>query len=365
MGDLIQTTADLAASCALAQEAGLLSLDTEFVWRSTYRAQLAIVQLGERKSCWAIDCLAGLAADALRKLVDDPGVVKILHDSRQDLMHLRHWCGASPKNVFDTQLAAAFAGFRSGIGLQTLLFEACGVGLPKTETCTDWTQRPLSDAQVRYALDDVRYLPQLRDELLSRAEALGTRAWLEEELKTLDDPARYVEFDPGEAWRRIRLGRVRLDGLGRAVLRAVVARREALAEQWNLPRGWLGDDGSLVAMAVSGSVGKLRHRLKGGRVDTVRASYAEAIEAAKSLDASEWPDDPHRHYIREVTEAAGAAMEWLVARAGELHVDQAVLASRSTVTAFVDDVGDRSNPLASGWRYEVVGRELAERFGVD
>ena len=364
MGDLIRTAAELDAACERARTDGVLSLDTEFVWMRTYRPQLGIVQMGCREACWAIDCLIGLDTTALKSLIEDESVVKILHDARQDLTHLRHWTGASPKNVFDTQLAAAFVGFPHGIGLQKLLFEAIDVGLPKTETRTDWTQRPLSDAQVRYALDDVRYLPVLRDELLRRSEEFGTRLWMLEEQVRYDDAAQYADYDPETVWQRIKTRRVRLDGRGRAVLRAVAALREELAKKWNLPRNWLGDDDSLVRMASEGRVSHLVHRLRNGQGDTIRGLYAEAVEKALATPEDDCPEDPHRHYIGEVLDAADAALDWLDGKAAELHIAPAAIANRATVTAYVDDVTDESNLLAVGWRYESVGREMAERFGV-
>ena len=365
MGDLIRTTAELGEACRRAKADGVLSLDTEFVWKRTYRPQLGIVQMGCREACWAVDCLTGLDTAELKVLIEDEDVVKILHDARQDLAHLHHWTGAVPQNVFDTQLAATFAGFPHGIGLQKLLFDAIDVGLPKTETLTDWTQRPLSDAQVKYALDDVRYLPALRDELMRRSLEFGTQLWMLEEQAGYDDVARYADHDPETVWQRIKLRRVRLDGRGRAVLKAVATLREELARKWNLPRNWLGDDESLVRMSAEGRVGHLVHRLHGGQGDTIRALYAEAVKAVLGMSEDEWPEDPRRHYIGEVLDAADAALAWLDGKAEELHVDPAVIANRATVTAYVDDVTDETNPLAVGWRYEAVGREMSERFGVE
>lgn len=365
MGSLIRTVAELEEACRCVRADSVLSLDTEFVWMRTYRPQLGIVQMGGRENCWAIDCMTGLDTSALRALIEDEEVVKILHDARQDLTHLHHWTGASPQNVFDTQLAAAFAGFPHGVGLQKLLFDSIGVGLPKTETRTDWTQRPLSDAQVKYALDDVRYLPELKDELMRRSAEFGTQLWMLEDQVRYDDAALYEDYDPESVWQRIKTRRIRLDGRGRSVLKAVAALREELAQKWNLPRNWLGDDESLVRMAVDGRVGHLVHRLRGGQGDTIRGLYAQAVRTALETPESDWPEDPHRHYIGEVRDAADAALAWIDEKAEALHVDPAAIANRATVTAFVDDVTDEANPLASGWRYETVGREMAEKFGVD
>lgn len=365
MGDLIVTTAALEAACEAARSGGYLSLDTEFVWRQTYLPQLGIVQLGAGGECRAVDCAKGLDQSPLGAAVADESIVKILHDARQDLALVKRYTGASPKNVFDTQLAAAFAGFPSGIGLQKLLFEALDIGLAKTETCTDWTRRPLSEAQIRYALDDVRHLAALREELLRRADGLGTRAWLEEEMTRYNDVALYDECVPSEMWRRVKLRRAKLDRRGFAVLRAAAELREKLAMEWNQPRTWLGTDESLVEMAERGRVGRLVHRLGGGRAAQLRALYEEAVAAALETPEDECPEDPRVHYISEVLDAAEKAVDWLEKRSAELHVDHAAIANRATITAFVDNVADESNPLACGWRWEAVGREMAERFGVD
>jgi len=356
--------AALEDACVRARDGGLLALDTEFVWMRTYRPQLGLVQLGCRRECWALDALSAVDPQPLANLVADAAVVKILHDARQDLTHIRHYAGACPRNVFDTQLAAAFAGFPSGIGLQKLLVETIGVSLPKTETLTDWTRRPLSADQVGYALDDVRYLAELREALLQRAEGLGTRAWLEEDMRRYDEPSLYDDLLPDMAWKRVKTGRQRLNGRGRAALRAVAAVREETAARWNLPRAWLGDDGSLVGMAVSGCVGRLVHRLRGPQLEAIRSAYESALRQASGVPEKECPADLRPHYIEEVRQAADAAMEWLGGRAEELHVAASVIASRAVVTAFVDDADDGANPLSAGWRQEAVGREMAERFAV-
>lgn len=363
MGDLLDDSAALAAAGAKAKAAGLLALDTEFVWTRTYWPRMGIVQLGAQGECWALDCLAPLDAAPLRALLGDGQVTKILHDARQDLTHLRHWCGAAPVNVFDTRLAAAFAGFPAGIGLQKLLSQTLGVELPKTETRTDWTARPLSAAQVRYALDDVRHLPALRDDLWRRAGELGTREWLAEDLRQYDDPALYADAAPETAWLRVKCPRGRLNRQGLAVLRAVAAAREEMARQWDVPRSWAGEDGSLVGMALTGRAGQVRHRLRGGKADMMRERYARAVAAALALPPERWPEDPFPQHPPKALAAADAALAWLAARAAELRLDPTVIASRATVTAFVAGPAP-ANPLATGWRHRVIGREMAARFAV-
>lgn len=363
MSDLIRTTAELKEACAICRADGIISLDTEFVWKSTYRPVLGIVQMGSREHCWAVDVMTALDPTPLRELIEDEEILKILHDARQDLQHLRRWTGAIPVNVFDTQLAAAFAEFPHGTGLQKLLMEAIDIGLPKTETLTDWTRRPLTSAQIAYALDDVRYLPALKDELVRRASEFGTLEWMFEEQAKYDNAELYEELRPEEAWLKIRLRRLRLDSRQRAILQSVAACREEIAQQWNVPRSWLGDDASLIDMSLKGKIGRLIHRYKGGG-ESLRALYSVAIERARGLAEEECPPDPTPHYIDEVREAADKAMKFLAEKAAEHHIDASIIANRATLTAFIDDVTDETNPLSSGWRYAVVGQEISERYEV-
>lgn len=367
---MIRTSGELRDVCARLRADGLASLDTEFVWRRTNRPQLALVQLGAADgTSWVEDCLLALDPAPLAELLEDTSTVKVLHDAHQDLDHLFHYVGARPRNVFDTQLAAAFAGLPAGLSLQKLLQETVDVGLAKTETTTDWMQRPLTDAQVAYALDDVRYLGEARAELLRRADALGTRAWLEEEMARYDEPSLYGDPDPDELWKRVKCGRVRLERRGFAILRALAACRETLAREWNLPKTWLADDGSLAEMAEAGVDDaariRFRHRLHSrGQRDTLAHAFAAAVRAAAALPESEWPENPRPRYLKEVIDAAEEALKFLRARAEALHVDPAVVASRAVLTAYVDNPDDLSSPLARGWRHENFGREIAERFNV-
>ena len=370
---LIRNTPDLKEACDALVAGGVAALDTEFVWRATYRPHLAIVQMaGADGVCRALDCQLGTDTAPFAAVVSDPSVVKILHDARQDLELIHHYTSAAPVNVFDTQLAAGFCGHPSNLGLQKLLYEVLDVGLPKTETCTDWSQRPLTDAQVRYALDDVRYLVALREALLAQCDAYGTRAWLEEDLQRYESPEMYDEMDPDEAWKRIKGSSRRLRARGLAGLRAVASVRETRAREWNLPRAWLGDDASLVDLAWRLQHGettfpnvRFRHRLKNNaQRDHLAADYAAALTEASRLPEEEWPLPVQPDYPSEVRNAADQAHDYLIARGEELHVDPALFANRAQLLAFVDDPEVPDNPLVEGWRFEMVGRTIIERFYV-
>ena len=365
---LLRNAPDLAAVCAQLRADGIAALDTEFLWMRTYRVRMGLVQLGSASGeGWALDCLTGASTAPLADLLRDASCVKILHAAQQDLEHLAAYTRATPCNVFDTALAAGFAGFPAGIGLQRLLEDALGVGLPKTETRTDWCRRPLSPQQVEYALDDVRYLAELRADLLRRAEDLGTAAWLAEDLALFDDPARYAPPDPDEVWRRVK-GVGRLDAVGRAILRAVAAVRERTAAEWNLPRNWLGDDDSLVEMAwhcpdTADDV-RLRHRLRqSSQRNEIMRRYAAAARVAAATPPADCPPSPVRNLGPEFRDLVDEAMPFVRERAGEIHVAPEILAPRASVAAFLAAPDDpAASPLASGWRRQVLGDDLVRRF---
>ena len=370
---LIRNTPDLKEACAALVAGGVAALDTEFVWRATFRPHLAIVQMaGADGVCRALDCQLGTDPSPFAAVLSDPAVVKVLHAAHQDLELLHHYASVVPVNVFDTQLAAGFCGHSANVGLQKLLYEVLDVGLPKTETCTDWSRRPLTDAQVRYALDDARYLVALRAALLAQCDAFGTREWLEEDLQKLELPEAYGEIEPEEAWKRIRNASRHLRPQGLAGLRAVAAVREVRAREWNLPRAWLGEDGSLVALAERLQRGetsfpnvRFRHRLRNNaQRDHLAADYADALAEAARLPEEAWPLPVQPDYPSEVRDAADRAHDYLVARGEELHVDPAIFANRAQLLAFVDDPETPENPLAEGWRFEAVGRTVIERFYV-
>lgn len=364
---LLRNAPDLASVCDHLRAGGVAALDTEFVWNRTYRPRMGLVQLGSAAGeGWALDCTTGASTAPLADLLRDASCVKILHAAQQDLEHLAAYAHATPLRVFDTAIAAGFAGFPAGIGLQKLLAEALGIGLPKTETLTDWCRRPLTPQQIEYALDDVRHLAALRVELLARAGRLGTAAWLAEDLARFDDPSRYAPQEPDAAWLRVK-GAGRLDAPARAILRAVAAVRERTASEWNLPRNWLGDDESLVGMALRRPANaddvRLRHRLRqpGQRI-AVAHRYAEAIQSALASPPGTWPADHARGLAPDDRDRVDRAMGFVRERAAELHVAPELLATRAAVTDFLRDPDDSGSPLATGWRRDAIANDLARRF---
>lgn len=338
--------------------AALLAVDTEFMREKTYRPELCLLQIGGADWLSCIDPLAvNLATDAawLAELWTSPDCQIVLHAARQDLEVLAPVFG-HPRNVFDTQIAAALTGMPAQIGYAELVRRLLGVELAKAHTRTDWTRRPLSAEQIDYALDDVRYLPGLRAALLSRLQELSRSDWLEEELQALDEPV--LSEPPETAWRRLK-GLHGLDPARRALAERLAAWRERRAIARNRPRGWILEDSVLRAMIQDPPRDLTALRavpdLPAGVVDRVGEELLAEIAAAglpkdlPPLPKRTRPEPEFEQAVRHLTELTKKA-------AAEQELAPEVLATRRDLESVVRKESGAA-PL-TGWRREIIGNRL-------
>ncbi|MCY3736939.1 MAG: HRDC domain-containing protein [Gemmatimonadaceae bacterium] len=366
---MIDSEQELAERLEEARRLGCTAIDVEMVWERTFYPALGVIQLGfSRQQCHLVDAVAleGRLAP-LAELLSGP-TVKVLHDALQDLTVLRMATGASPRSIFDTRIAAGFAGLAHTISLRDLLQELFGVELEKTETRTDWLRRPLSPTQIGYAEDDVRYLVEAREELLRRARAAGVEDWLQEEMAGLDDPALYEERDPREAFRRVK-GYGKLDRRQLAVLRELAVWRETAARELDRPRGQVASDKLLLLLAQRQPVEmedlreirSLRRHLR-----TRGEALLRAVRAGLDLEPGDWPSGPPRiRHGREVEMRSRAASERVRERASARGIDEGLVATRGEVRSLVREGPEKEagcNRLAGGWRWTLVGEEVAAEF---
>lgn len=245
---MITTSEELHEVIHKARSTDAVAIDTEFVWTTTYYPKLGLIQLAlSDEECYLIDPVATEDLSPLGDLLSDPRVIKIFHDAHQDLIILKDATGAIPKNIFDTRLAAGFAGMPATLSLATLVNDLLGISLPKTETRTDWLQRPLDAKQAEYAMDDVRYLRALRVLLISRIVGPEVKAWLQEELEILNDPRNYNGVKDSERYTKIR-GTRGLPPENLAILRELAAWREQTARATDRPRGHVAKDAILLEL---------------------------------------------------------------------------------------------------------------------
>ncbi len=247
---MITNQKELEALIRRARTVDAVALDTEFFWEHTYYPKLGLIQLAlSNEECFLIDPCVFSDLSSLGELLGDPTVVKIFHDAPQDLSILYQATGVMPKTIFDTRLAAGFAGISSTISLANLINELLSVNLPKTETRTNWLRRPLSQKQIEYALDDVRYLDAVRILLLSRILSPEIKGWLDEELLRYDDPNYYEPPLDENRYLKIK-GAGNLSRQSLASLQELASWREQEARKRNRPRGHIISDQALLYLAT-------------------------------------------------------------------------------------------------------------------
>lgn len=333
-----------------------IALDTEFLRERTYRAQLCLVQIASAEEAICVDPLALVTLAPLAQMLSAEGVTKIMHASRQDLEVLLPVAGLT-RPVFDTQIAASLAGLPAQVGYAEAVRRLLGIELAKGHTRTDWSRRPLSNEQVEYALDDVRFLLPLAAELQERLERLGRLQWLGEELRTLDD-ARALTIDPGDAWQRLK-GLRDLDPARVRLARVLAAWRERTAIEHNRPRGWILDDTVLrdMIMHVPRTLEQLT-RLPDMPAGLVKRRGAELLACVASAEIPE-PTPPLPPRPRpDATKAALVKKLLAISQsvAEELRLVPEVLATRRDLEQLAE--GRRDGPPLRGWRLDVLGQRL-------
>src|SRR3954447_14276496 len=361
---MAQTEVDRLADAA--RETGRLGLDTEFIAEGRYRPLLCLVQLVGGGEVGVLDPLAGpLDAGPLAELLADPAIEVVLHAGRQDVAILRREGRTTFTNVFDTQVAAGFAGFSAQAGYNGLLHDVLRIRLAKTASFTRWDARPLTDEQLRYARGDVEHLLPLADEIQRRLVEKGRLEWAREECVAIAEAT--DERDPEEVWRR--LPRVSgLDPKERAVAQALTSWRERTASAEDRPVGAILRDPTVVELAKRQPAGRRElAQIRGITPDVVRRrgdDVMAAIERGRSAEPirleesdrspTEAVDGPTialaESLVRTRAQEAGLAYELIAARA---DLSPVVVASR------------RGQPepevrTLQGWRRELVGAELLD-----
>lgn len=358
---LVTTSEQLEAAAFRLQGAGRLAIDTEFMRERTYSPQLCLVQVASDADCYLVDPLAVADLAPLFAVLADRGRPKILHAARQDLEVLLNASGGVPGPVFDTQVAAALLGLPPQVGYADLVARQLGHSIDKGQTRTDWSRRPLSDAQLAYAADDVHHLLQLQTELAAALESLGRAGWLQEDCTALEQPGLY-RTDPADAWRRLKgLGRLR--PAEQSVARALAGWREERAIAADKPRGWILSDEALYALATLSpattadleQVRALPPATLRKRGDELLALIRAARESARDLPPSPGPQRP----TPEQTRGIARLQQQVRDVATRLGIQPEVLATRRDVEGMVLGSPEQS-PLLRGWRREVIGLQLLE-----
>ena len=362
----ITKTSELKDFCDRAADEKYITIDTEFLRERTYFSKLCLVQLAipgdENENAVIVDTLVNnLDLSPLYEVFKNPNVVKVFHAARQDLEIFYLDSGIFPYPLFDTQIAAMVCGFGDQIAYETLVRQLAKQTLDKSSRFTDWSRRPLTDAQKKYALADVTHLRIIYETLSEKLLKTKRLKWVDEELKILISPKTY-DFDPKNAWRRLKTKSNSRRFLGLAA--SLAEFREVFAQKKNIPRNRVIKDDALLELASNkpktiDDLSKSRLLLREARKGEIASGLLGAIEKGLNIPDEELPEkkerldkgilnsalsDLLRVLLKSCSESSGVASK-LIASAGDLDALAA---------------GDRSISALNGWRFEVFGKSALE-----
>lgn len=361
---LITDATGLREICDRLRANGVAAVDTEFERVRTYHAQLALLQLGlDESHCWLIDPLEISDWTPLAELLADAGTVKLLHSCEEDIELLARITDCEPCSVFDTQVAAAFAGVGFSLGYSRLVSTVLDVQLEKGEQRSDWMQRPLSTAQLHYARADVAFLPALYEHLGNLLAARGFGDWCQAECDEVvrrrlrETPL----FEAGRFRHARQLTRRQL-----AAVQLIGEWRERTAIERDLPRNWVMRDDDLLAIVTSNPASVAELRQVQGLQRASRERNGEKILAllreAEQVPDAECPELQDLPPTAQTRKLVQQLMDVVRARAKELDLPPELLAPRRRVQALVN-AGYPDGPWElpaslRGWRAEAVGERL-------
>jgi ribonuclease D len=355
----ITTTSELAAACGRMAAHPFVTIDTEFLRETTYYPLLCVAQMASSDEAFVIDALApGIDLAPFYSLMADEKVMKVFHAARQDIEIVWHAAKLVPHPIFDTQVAAMVLGYGDSISYEQLVQRITGDSLDKSHRFTDWTHRPLSDAQVSYAISDVTHLRDVYLALLADLERRGRTDWVQEEMHVLTSPDTY-RMDPDKAWQRLKT-RVRKPK-ELAVLIEVAAWREREAQSRDVPRSRVLKDEVIADIAVQApttadKLGSLRSLPRGFE----RSRWGEAIVAAVARGLARDMKTLPRPTRMQPSGNGTAVVELLKVLLRMISEHHHVAAK---VIATVDDleriaIDDAAKvPALSGWRRELFGEK--------
>lgn len=363
---LITDQADLTARCRACRSAARFAFDTEFIRDDTYDSTLCLIQIACADEVTLVDPTGDLDLTVFWELVTDPAITKIVHGGKEDFELCLRATGRPPRNVFDVQIAAGFVGYGYPLSLVRLVSDVIGRRITKAQTLTDWLRRPLTEAQLRYAVEDVLHLPAIHAQLARDLERAGRLEWAREEFRRYED-ARLYEPPPRERLFRLK-GAKRLDGLGLLVLERLLAWRDRWAQARNRPLRALIRDDVLVEIARrrprQASDLEVLRGFPQARNSKVVAELLRIINEARDTPPSEWPE-PHEPpedvpMARVMLDVLSAVLR---ATCHEQGVSPDLVGGQQRLRELLEyAAGQRETPpgILTDWRAKFIGRRLLD-----
>lgn len=357
--NLISTTDELASACSRLAQHPFVTVDTEFLRETTYYPKLCLIQMASPEEAVMVDPLAeGIDLAPFMALMTDQNVVKVFHAARQDLEIVWMLGRVLPTPLFDTQVAAMVCGYGDSVGYEQLVNDLAKARIDKSSRFTDWSRRPLSEAQLVYAESDVTHLRDIYLALQADLAASGRESWVAEEMAVLNSPGTY-EVKPENAWQRLK-GRLRKPK-ELAVLMELAAWREREAQQRDVPRQRVLKDDALMDIVQRAprsveALGELRSVPNGFERSRAGGEVLAAVGRALALDPHSLP----RLERERGRPSNGAVLDLLKvllkATADAERVAPKIIASSDDLEEIAGD-DEADVPALHGWRRELFGEK--------
>lgn len=347
----------------------LIAVDTEFFRETTYYPQLALVQIATDSIVACIDPLAFDAKPALKKILLDKNITKIFHSCSQDMEVLFYYLGQAPVTVFDTQIGNALLTENHQISYAALVENELGTLLDKSQTRTNWLQRPLTKKQIQYAGDDVFYLYQLYFKLNEKLQLTDRKTWFEEDNLLFNRSDNNYQVTTDTLWKRVK-GTTRLSQDKLAIVQAIAVWREQLAQQKDKTRRKILGDDIIVNLAFNPpqNYSELVPFTSNSRniSDTENQQLFNIIEKALQLPPEKWPDNRFNNLDNQQKLLLKELQQLVLNKAEELNIAAAVLCSRKDLEKLIILYAEQEQAetpalnIANGWRFHCIGRQLID-----
>ena len=343
-----------------AKKQEVIAVDTEFLWRETYYPILGLIQVAfSRDECYLIDAIAIKDISVFGVILTNKNIVKILHDAQQDLQILSRACNyITPVNIFDTRRAAGFAGLDHTISLAKLIEELFSVTLPKSETITDWTKRPLTENQILYAIDDVIYMCDMRNILLEKIKQNGFESWMLDEMRVYENSDLFRKIMPDERYLKLKgIKRLSLDQLKLA--KHLATWREIEAEKRNIPKTFIIKDNVLIKI-VHTNPQNVQELQKSQHVPPgiIRKFGADIIEIIKKAESSNENLTQIQNIHKSVINGNELLKlkQFVINKANEYNIAVDLIATRVDLVKLLKDKKNnnlQNNQLLKTWRKDI------------
>ncbi|MDH5765316.1 MAG: ribonuclease D [Gammaproteobacteria bacterium] len=358
----IETNDQLVEACQQLSNSDFICVDTEFHREKTYYPELALIQISNEGLAFCIDPLSITDLQPILDLFNDTSCTKVFHAAQQDIEIFHHHFNTIPQPVFDTQIASTLLGYGEQIGYAALIKEILDIDVDKTQTRTDWMQRPLNNKQLDYAASDVIHLAQAYPLILEQLNKRNRLDWLSDDFNRIAQQDQY-QVNTSEIWKKVK-GHQRLHGQQLAILQSLASWRELTAQEKDRPRRKIVSDDALIDIArqklnSASNILALRSISQSRISQTDANSLALKADEGLKLDKTSWPALPKKQKLSFNDEAVVDGLTAILKiLAHEYKISHNIIAPRKQLEALVR--GEKELPLLTGWRKQHGGQTLVD-----